>query len=150
MARNSKKGACSANVQAAKSHCLMHNRREGKIPSYINPHLTHLNRVVYEVEELKGIKSLLPMKKQRIKLYEEKVRQKCQAKFTPFREDALRLKAGITDEQLLAFKEKVEKQIGWRVPINMGFPKVQQRLFCTKLRLSCTQLRLFCIKNHPN
>ena len=115
MARNSKKGACSANVQAAKSHCLMHNRREGKVPSYINPHLTHLNRVVYELEELKGIKSLLPMKKQRIKLYEEKVRQKCQAKFTPFREDALRLKAGITDEQLLAFKEKVEKQIGWRV-----------------------------------
>lgn len=115
MAKGSKKGACSANVQAAKANCLEHDRREGKVPSYVNPHLTHTNRVVFEDELIRDRKSILPLKRQREKLYEEKVKQKCQKSFAPFREDVLHIKAGITDEQLMAFKTKAEELTGWRV-----------------------------------
>lgn len=115
MKKQSKKGACSANVQPAKANCLKHDRREGKIPSYVNPHLTHTNRVVFEAEDIRERKSIMPLKRQREKLYTEKTHQKCQKKFTPFREDVLRLKEGITDQQLLQFKQEVEKLTGWRV-----------------------------------
>jgi len=115
MALSSKKGACSANVQPAKANCLQHARREGKVPSYVNPHLTNTNRVVFEDELIRSRKSIMPLVRQREKLYEEKVKQKCQKSFTPFREDVLHLKEGITDEQLMAFKEKAEQLTGWKV-----------------------------------
>lgn len=115
MAQGSKKGACSANVQAAKANCLKHDRREGVTPSYVNPHLTSTNRTVFEDEVIAGRKSIVPLVHQAEKLYAEKTRQKCQKTFTPYREDVLHLKEGIKDEQLLAFKAKVEKETGWKV-----------------------------------
>jgi len=111
----SKKGACSANVQPAKANCLQHARREGKIPSYVNPHLTHTNRVVFEGDIIRGRKSILPLLRKAEKLYSEKTRQKCQKSFTPFREDVLHIKAGVTDEQLMNFKAKAEELTGWKV-----------------------------------
>ena len=115
MAKGSKKDACSAHVDAAKANCLKHDRREGKIPSYVNPHLTHTNRTVYEDEMIRGRKSITPLVNRAEKLYTEKTGQKCQKSFTPFREDVLRIKAGITDDQLMAFKDQVEKATGWKV-----------------------------------
>lgn len=115
MAKGSKKGACSAHVDAAKANCLKHDRREGKIPSYVNPHLTHTNRTVFEDEMIRGRKSITPLVNRAEKLYTEKTGQKCQKSFAPFREDVLRIKAGITDDQLLAFKDQVEKATGWKV-----------------------------------
>lgn len=115
MAKGSKKGACSAHVDPAKANCLKHDRREGKIPSYVNPHLTHTNRTVFEDEMIRGRKSITPLVNRAEKLYTEKTGQKCQKSFAPFREDVLRIKAGITDDQLLAFKDQVEKATGWKV-----------------------------------
>jgi len=115
MKSKSKKGACSAHVEAAKSNCLQHNRREGKVPSYVNPHLTHTNRVVFEDEMIRDRKYLEYLKRRAERIYTEKTGQKCQRNFTPFREDALRLKEGITDAQLMAFKEKAEQLTGWKV-----------------------------------
>ena len=111
----SKKGACSANVQPAKANCLQHARREGKVPSYVNTHLTHTNRVVFEGDIIRGRKSILPLVRKAEKLYSEKTGQKCQKSFTPFREDVLHIKEGITDEQLMQFKSKTEKLTGWKV-----------------------------------
>ena len=115
MPRNSKKGACSAHVESAKANCLKHNRREGKVPSYVNHHLTHDNRKVFEDEMIRDRKSILPLMRQAEKLYTEKTGQKCQKSFTPFREDVLVVKAGITDEQLMEYKTKVEALTGWKV-----------------------------------
>lgn len=115
MAKGSKKGACSANVQPAKGNCLKHARREGNIPLYVNPHLTNNNRVVFEDALIRVRKSILPLVKKAEKLYTEKTGQKCQKSFTPFREDVLRLKPGITDAQLMAYKAKVEQLTGWKV-----------------------------------
>lgn len=115
MATSSKKGACSANVQPAKANCLQHARREGKVPSYVNPHLTATNRTVFEDELIRGRKSIIPLKNQAEKLYTEKTGQKCQKSFTPFREDVLHIKAGVTDEQLMQFKAKAEELTGWKV-----------------------------------
>ena len=115
MANASKQGACSAHIDPAKANCLQHDRREGKIPSYVNPHLTHTNRVVFEDDMIRGRKHITPLKNRAEKLYTEKTGQKCQAKFVPFREDVLKLKPGITDEQLLKFKAKVEEGTGWKV-----------------------------------
>lgn len=115
MAKGSKKGACSAHVDAAKANCLKHNRREGHIPSYVNPHLTHTNRTIYEDEMIRGRKSITPLVERAEKLYTSKTGQKCQKSFTPFREDVLRIKAGVTDEQLSKFKEIVENATGWKV-----------------------------------
>lgn len=115
MSRQSKIGACSANVQAAKRNCLQHDRREGKIPSNVNPELTHDNRTVFEDEAIMSRKSIYPLVKKAEKLYTELTGQKCQKSFTPFREDVLVIKDGITDEQLLRYKEKVEQLTGWKV-----------------------------------
>lgn len=115
MSRQSKIGACSANVQAAKRNCLQHDRREGKIPSNVNPELTHDNRTVFEDEAIMSRKSIVPLVKKAEKLYTELTGQKCQKTFTPFREDVLVIKDGITDEQLLRYKEKVEQLTGWKV-----------------------------------
>ena len=115
MAKGSKKGACSANVQSAKLNCLRHDRREGKIPSYVNPHLTKDNRIVFEDEMIKGRKSIKPLVERAKLLYTEKTGQKWQDKTAPFREDVLKLKAGVTDEQLMEFKDTVERETGWKV-----------------------------------
>lgn len=115
MAKGSKKGACSAHVEAAKANCLKHDRREGKIPSYVNPHLTKNNRVVFEDEMIRGRKSIVPLVHQAEKLYTAKTGQKCQKSFTPFREDVLHIKEGVADEQLMKFKANVEALTGWKV-----------------------------------
>ena len=115
MAKGSKAGACSAHVEAAKANCLQHARREGKVPSYVNPNLTKNNRVVFESDAIANRKSIIPLVRQAEKLYTEKTGQKCQRKFTPFREDVLKLKPGITDGQLMNFKAKVEAETGWEV-----------------------------------
>lgn len=115
MNKGSKKGACSAHVETAKANCLQHARREGHIPSYVNPHLTSTNRTVFEDDRIKLRKSIVPLMKHAELEYTEKTGQKCQKSFTPFREDVLRLKPGITDEQLLTFKEKAEALTGWKV-----------------------------------
>ena len=114
MAKGSKKGACSAHVSAAKSNCLQHARRI-TVPSYVNPRLTKNNRTVFESESIRNRKSIMPLVRAAEKLYSEKTGQKCQKSFTPFREDVLVVKAGITNEQLLDYKEKVEKLTGWKV-----------------------------------
>lgn len=64
---------------------------------------------------IRGRKSITPLVNRAEKLYTEKTGQKCQKSFAPFREDVLRIKAGITDDQLLAFKDQVEKATGWKV-----------------------------------
>ena len=110
----SKKGACSSNTQPAKANCLAHNRREGHTPSYVNPHLTHLNRTVFEDAAVSGRKSIVPLAKRAEKDYTAKTGQKCQKSFTPFRESCLVVRAGTTDAQLMAFKEKAERLLGWR------------------------------------
>lgn len=115
MASESKKGACSAHVEAAKANCLQHARREGQVPSYVNPHLTKNNRTIFEDEAIKGRKSIVPLKKRAELEYTQKTGQRCQKSFTPFREDVLVVKAGTRDEELLAFKAKVEKNTGWKV-----------------------------------
>lgn len=110
----SKKGACSSNTQPAKASCLAHNRREGHTPSYVNPHLTHLNRTVFEDAAVSGRKSIVPLAKRAEKDYTAKTGQKCQKSFTPFRESCLVVRADTTDAQLMAFKEKAERLLGWR------------------------------------
>lgn len=110
----SKKGACSSNTQPAKANCLAHNRREGHTPSYVNPHLTHLNRTVFEDAAVSGRKSIVPLAKRAKKDYTAKTGQNCQKSFTPFRESCLVVRAGTTDAQLMAFKEKAERLLGWR------------------------------------
>ena len=62
-----------------------------------------------------GRKSIMPLLKQAAKLDTAKTGQKCQKSFTPFREDVLKLKSGITDLQLMNFKAKVEQETGWKV-----------------------------------
>lgn len=111
---DSKKGACSSHTQSVKGNCLQHARREGNIPSYVNPHLTVNNRTVFESDDIRCRKSILPFLHRAEKLYTEKTGQKVQKSFTPFRESCLVLREGITDQQLLAFKEAAEKLTGWR------------------------------------
>lgn len=127
MTTNSKKGACSANVQAAKANCLKHNRRDEnsvKIPTYVNPHLSHLNHIIFEDDMIKGRASIVPLVKRAELLYTQKTGQKCQKSFVPFREDCLSLpdRGDVTDAQLMAYKAKVEKEIGWKV-IGMYYHK---------------------------
>ena len=111
---DSKKGACSSHTQSVKGNCLQHARREGNIPSYVNPHLSGSNRTVFESDDIRSRKSILPFLHRAEKLYAEKTGQKVQKSFTPFRESCLVLREGITDQQLLAFKEAAEKLTGWR------------------------------------
>lgn len=117
MAKGSKKGACSARIEAAKSGCLAHNRREaGRVPSYVNQDLTHLNHTIFEHEAIKDVKTLAPLVKKAEALYVEKVGQKCQKTFTPFREDVLSLpgRGDITDAQIMAYIRKAEAETGWK------------------------------------
>lgn len=93
---------------------MQHARREGYIPSYVNSHLTANNRTVYEDDFIRGRKSILPFIRQAEKLYSEKTGQKVQKSFTPFRESCLVLRKGITNQQLLDFKESAEKLLGWK------------------------------------
>lgn len=118
MARGSKKGACSARVEAAKPGCLKHNRREQDKPTpNINHNLSKDNHTVFEADEIKNLKTLTPLIKKAEQLYVDKVHQKCQKSFTPFREDVLSLpgRGDITDEQLMEYKAMVEKDTGWKV-----------------------------------
>lgn len=114
MPRESKKGACSSHTLAAKANCLAHNRREGNVPSYVNSHLTADNRTIFEDAVIRGRKSIVPFVKAAERDYTEKTGQKCQKSFTPFRESCLVVKAGVTDAQLLDFKEQAEKLTGWK------------------------------------
>lgn len=114
MAKGSKKGACSSNTQTAKANCLAHDRREGKKPSYVNPHLSHTNRVVFEDEMIRGRKHIKPIIDRAEKEYTEKTGQKAQKSFAPIRESVLHLRAGITDEQLMNFKADAERLTGWK------------------------------------
>ena len=111
---DSKKGACSSHTQSAQGNCLQHARREGRIPSYVNPHLSGSNRTVFEADDIRGRKSILPFVHRAEKLYTEKTGQKVQKSFTPFRESCLVLRNGVTDQQLLDFKESAEKLTGWK------------------------------------
>ena len=61
MPKKSKKGACSAHVEKAKANCLQHDRREGKVPSYVNPHLTQNNRTVFEDDAIVNRLSIVPL-----------------------------------------------------------------------------------------
>ena len=115
----SKKGACSAHIQAAKANCLEHARRdfgEKNRPGYIMTNRTMDNVTVFEHEMVKARKSIRPLIRQAEKLYTEKTGQKCQKSFTPFREDVLSLpgRGDITTEQLMAYKAKVEGKTGWQ------------------------------------
>ena len=105
---DSKKGAWSSHTQSAKGNCLQHARREGRIPSYVNPRLSGSNRTVFESDDIRGRKSILPFVHRAEKLYTEKTGQKVQKSFTPFRESCLVLREGSTDQQLLALKEAAE------------------------------------------
>ena len=111
---DSKKGACSSHTQSAKGNCLQHARREGRIPSYVNPHLSGSNRTVFEADDIRGRKSILPFVHRAEKLYTEKTGQKVQKSCAPFRESCLVLRNGVTDQQLLDFKESAEKLTGWK------------------------------------
>ena len=84
------------------------------MPSYVNPHLTHLNREVYSDPSIVGCKSLVPLITKAEKEYQEKVGQKCQKTFTPFRESVLVIKPDTSDLQLRDFARKAEELTGWR------------------------------------
>lgn len=109
----SKQGACSSNTQTAKANCLKHNRRE-QVPGYVNPSLSHLNRIVFEDDLIKGRKSITPLVNKAEKLYTEKVGQKVQKSFAPFRESCLVVKPDTTDKQLMQFARDAEKLLGWK------------------------------------
>lgn len=116
--KQSKQGACSSNTQTAKANCLIHNRRDEsteKVPEYVNKNRSHLNRTIFEDDMIRGRKSIVPLVHAAEKLYTEKTGQKCQKSFAPFREACLHLKEGITDEQLMDFKAKVEQVTKWKV-----------------------------------
>ena len=116
--KQSKQGACSSNTQTAKANCLVHNRRDEsteKVPEYVNKNRSHLNRTIFEDDMIRGRKSIVPLVHAAEKLYTEKTGQKCQKSFAPFREACLHLKEGITDEQLMDFKGKVEQVTKWKV-----------------------------------
>ncbi len=116
--KQSKQGACSSNTQTAKANCLVHNRRDEsteKVPEYVNKNRSHLNRTIFEDDMIRGRKSIVPLVHAAEKLYTEKTGQKCQKSFAPFREACLHLKEGITDEQLMDFKAKVERETKWKV-----------------------------------
>lgn len=116
--KQSKQGACSSNTQTAKANCLVHNRRDEsteKVPEYVNKNRSHLNRTIFEDDMIRGRKSIVPLVHAAEKLYTEKTGQKCQKSFAPFREACLHLKEGITDEQLMDFKAKVEQVTKWKV-----------------------------------
>lgn len=120
MAKGSKKGASSAHVKAAKGNCLEHNRRdygEKNRPQYVMTNRTADNVTVFEHEDIKGRKSILPLVRRAEKLYTEKTGQKCQKSFAPYREDVLSLPghANITNEQLMNYARKVEAETGWEV-----------------------------------
>lgn len=131
MAIGSKKGACSSNTKSAKGNCLQHNRRdyaEGKLPGYINPHLSHLNRTVFEDTAIKDRKYIGPLVERALKLYTAMTGQKAQKSMAPFKEAALRISPNVTDSQLMDFKAKVEDMTGWKcvgiwVHLDEGFPK---------------------------
>lgn len=114
MPRESKKGACSSHTDAAKANCLAHNRREGNVPSYVNTHLSETNRTIYEDAAIRGRKSIVPLVKAAERDYTQKTGQKCQKSFAPFRESCLVVKPGVTDKQLMDFKEQAEKLTGWK------------------------------------
>lgn len=114
MPRESKKGACSSHTDAAKANCLAHNRREGNVPSYVNTHLSDTNRTIYEDAAIRARKSIVPLVKAAERDYTEKTGQKCQKSFAPFRESCLVVKPGVTDKQLMDFKEQAEKLTGWK------------------------------------
>lgn len=109
----SKQGACSSNTQTAKANCLKHNRRE-QVPGYVNPSLSHLNRIVFEDDLIRGRKSITPLVNKAEKLYTEKVGQKVQKSFAPFRESCLVVKPDTTDKQLMQFVKDAERLTGWK------------------------------------
>ena len=113
MAQGSKQGACSSHTDSAKSNCLKHNRRE-QVPGYVNPHLTHNNRTIFEADCIRDRKSIAPLIKQAEKLYSEKTGQKCQKSFAAFRESVLVVREGVTDSQLQEFVRKAEALTGWK------------------------------------
>ena len=115
MATNSKKGACSANIQAAKANCLQHDRRDensSRVPSYVNHNLSGHNHTIFEDDMIKGRASIVPLVKRAELLYTEKTGQRCQKSFTPFREDCLSLPGhgDITDDQIKAYLRNVEEK----------------------------------------
>lgn len=119
MAKGSKKGACSAHIQAAKANCLEHARRdygEKNRPQYILTKRSADNVTVYEHEAIRDRKSIRPLIRQAEKLYTEKTGQKCQKSFAPYREDVLSLpgRGDITKEQLMNYKDQVEAATGWQ------------------------------------
>lgn len=114
MAKNSKAGACSSNTQAAKGNCLQHARREGNIPSYVNPHRSDLNRTVFEADTIRGRKSIVPLVKRAEKDYTAKTGQKCQKSFAPFRESVLVIREDTTDDQVRRFMADAERLTGWK------------------------------------
>lgn len=86
------------------------------MPSYVNQDLTHLNHTIFEHEAIKDVKTLTPLVKKAEALYVEKVGQKCQKTFTPFREDVLSLpgRGDISDAQIMAYIHKAEAETGWK------------------------------------
>lgn len=56
----------------------------------------------------------MPLVHRAQKLYTEKTGQKCQASFAPFRESCLVIREGITDEQLMQFRDRAEQLTGWK------------------------------------
>lgn len=113
MAQGSKTGACSSHTTSAKSNCLKHNRRE-QVPGYVNPHLTHNNRTIFEADCIRDRKSILPLVKTAEREYVEKTGQKCQKSFAPFRESVLVVREGVSDEELKNFIRRAETLTGWK------------------------------------
>lgn len=115
--KGSKQGACSSNTQPAKGGCLYHNRRDEeskKVPGYVNTQLSYLNHTVFEDTSIANRATIAPLIKQAERLYTEKTGQKCQRRFTPFRESVLVINDNVTDEQLMDAVHRMEKRTGWR------------------------------------
>lgn len=107
--KESKAGATSSHTIKAKGGCLQHNRRTFNAPNVI-PDKTHLNQS-WESEEIKDIKTIRTLERRAEKLYTEKVGQKCQKSFAPYRESVVVIRESSTMAQAKDFKERVEAAI---------------------------------------
>jgi len=105
----SKKGATSSHTTAAHGGCLQHNRRT-QLAQNVFPERTKFNES-WEHGAIEKEKSLQRLQAKARKLYEEKVKQKCQKSFTPFKESCVVIKDNSTLEEAKKFALMVEEGI---------------------------------------
>ena len=110
----SKSGACSSHTQGAKANCLKHNRREGKLASYVLADRTKDNITFYEAEDIRNVKTMKALQHRAEVEYTKLTGQKCQKSFTPYRESVLVVHDHVTPSMMEDYRKKAEAATGWR------------------------------------